>query len=353
MKIFAKNRALEELGRAFMAEMNEYAKQQESEIFNVVRIERSVQVVSAPFFGLMAYSASPAQFGTNLNNSEAYGQLALAIPLQACAELKNAANLMGKMVVVRRGGCMFMEKARFAQNAGAVGVIVVDNEIDTSYETSPLFSMSGDNLLEDDIKIPVVFLFALQAQKLLNQHFRRPITVRLGGWHANPRDFFVDYLKTVGQTKPSTSLRAEPLPVFNTINQMLAMTPDFKSIRINFRFGATDRKSQMEEKQVLVEQNTALFSAFFTIESDESRHQILHSIRCIAYYALGLEGALDVGELTRLFVLLPEMAPVEQSAVSSEVMDQFDSLGKFGRTTSVVCGIRGEMEYVSCEVLRH
>ncbi|HHT9077188.1 TPA: PA domain-containing protein, partial [Flavobacterium psychrophilum] len=39
----------------------------------------------------------------------------------------NAAELAGKIAVIRRGGCSFAIKVKFAQNAGAIGVIIVNN----------------------------------------------------------------------------------------------------------------------------------------------------------------------------------------------------------------------------------
>lgn len=60
---------------------------------------------------------------------------------------------------------MFVEKARRAQKAGAVGAIIVDNTPGSNSATSPLFSMSGDGT--NDATIPVVFLLAQEASKLL------------------------------------------------------------------------------------------------------------------------------------------------------------------------------------------
>lgn len=45
----------------------------------------------------------------------------------ACTAAINGAQLAGKIVLVRRGSCDFVNKVMFAQNAGAVAVIVVNN----------------------------------------------------------------------------------------------------------------------------------------------------------------------------------------------------------------------------------
>ena len=57
-------------------------------------------------------------------------------------------DLKGKIAVIYRGSCNFSIKATNAQNAGAVGVIIIQNKPD------PVFPMGGDG----DITIPVIML---------------------------------------------------------------------------------------------------------------------------------------------------------------------------------------------------
>lgn len=59
------------------------------------------------------------------------GNSATAIPEEGCGTaLSNAAEVAGKIVLVDRGTCTFLEKARNAANAGAVGVLVAQNRSD-------------------------------------------------------------------------------------------------------------------------------------------------------------------------------------------------------------------------------
>ncbi|TNN07273.1 ER degradation-enhancing alpha-mannosidase-like protein [Schistosoma japonicum] len=95
-------------------------------------------------------------------------------------------SISGAIGIVRRGGCVFVEKAYHLAQAGAIGVIIVDNKPDTSSEVSPLFSLSGDNdLLSNKIHIPVVLLMGVERDKLLNimrthwNHSNQPINVML------------------------------------------------------------------------------------------------------------------------------------------------------------------------------
>jgi hypothetical protein len=83
-----------------------------------------------------------------------------AAPELADAELTNAAELRGKVAVVWRGGCPFLDKARRAQAAGAVAVIVVNN--DSRNTLWKLYAVANANVRNanqpqaDDIRVPVL-----------------------------------------------------------------------------------------------------------------------------------------------------------------------------------------------------
>lgn len=155
-----------EEGLLFMQEMVELSKLQAQQT------ESAPQAVSFAIKDgtgnkkTITVQAGPSHFGVSLkNNQKVKSQAMLAEPFRACTDLKFAEKMKGKIVIVERGDCMFVNKARQIQNAGALGGIIVDNTPDSSTTVSPLFSMSGDGT--DDIKIPVVFLFTQDASKLL------------------------------------------------------------------------------------------------------------------------------------------------------------------------------------------
>lgn len=51
-----------------------------------------------------------------------------ALPTQGCINpLVNAAAINGKIALIRRGDCTFVEKVKFAQNAGAIAVLMMNN----------------------------------------------------------------------------------------------------------------------------------------------------------------------------------------------------------------------------------
>lgn len=50
-----------------------------------------------------------------------------ATPTLGCSALTNAAAINGKIALIRRGNCPFVDKISFAQSAGAIGVIMMNN----------------------------------------------------------------------------------------------------------------------------------------------------------------------------------------------------------------------------------
>ncbi len=66
----------------------------------------------------------------------------------ACSTLDDAAAVAGRIALVDRGTCFFVDKARNVQAAGAIGLVIVNNVADTS-----ALGMSGDDA---SITIPVV-----------------------------------------------------------------------------------------------------------------------------------------------------------------------------------------------------
>lgn len=115
-----------------------------------MRDERSVQIVSAPHFGLPAWTAAPATFGMNFTNGEkvfkfffkffddnkiflnqVIGEIVLVDPFKACnsSQLFNGNELRGKIAVILRGDCMFEDKALLVQRERAVGLIIIGTQL--------------------------------------------------------------------------------------------------------------------------------------------------------------------------------------------------------------------------------
>lgn len=129
---------------------------------------------------ILTVQAGPSQFGKNLQGDHKVTARTIIIhPFRACTDLIQSEVIKGKIAIMERGDCMFVDKARKVQKHGAVGAIIIDNTPGSSAATSPMFSMSGDGT--DDITIPTVFLFAQDASKLLFALSRDPsIEVTIG-----------------------------------------------------------------------------------------------------------------------------------------------------------------------------
>ncbi|XP_031431095.1 ER degradation-enhancing alpha-mannosidase-like protein 3 [Clupea harengus] len=152
-------------GMRFMQEMMELSSQQQREQLP----PRAVQIVSHPFFGRVVLTAGPAQFGTDLSKSitGVRGFVMAAEPYSGCAELTNPESVQGRIALLQRGQCMFAEKARHIQKAGAIGGIVIDDNEGSSSDTAPLFQMAGDGRSTDDVSLPLLFLFHKEGNILL------------------------------------------------------------------------------------------------------------------------------------------------------------------------------------------
>lgn len=97
------------------------------------------------------YQVGTASFGAALT---ARGLSATIVPglngplTDGCTTLTN--DVVGKIVLLDRGSCAFTVKAKNAQDAGAIGVIIVDNVLDT-----PPPSMGGS---DSSVTIPAVMI---------------------------------------------------------------------------------------------------------------------------------------------------------------------------------------------------
>ena len=74
-----------------------------------------------------SYAVGTADFGPNVSPGGTTGSVAQASPADGCSALTNAAAVAGRLALVDRGTCTFVVKVKNAQNAGASGVIVVNN----------------------------------------------------------------------------------------------------------------------------------------------------------------------------------------------------------------------------------
>src|SRR5262249_32969385 len=95
-------------------------------------------------------------FGPELASPGVKGFVVNAAPSDGCSPIAN--NVNGKIALIDRGSCNFTVKVKNAQDAGAIGVIVVNNVPDT-----PTPGISGT---DDTITIPVLLISQADGNKL-------------------------------------------------------------------------------------------------------------------------------------------------------------------------------------------
>ncbi|MFO1460379.1 MAG: S8 family serine peptidase [Verrucomicrobiota bacterium] len=119
--------------------------------------------VTAPVAVVGDYAASEANFTPRLSAvGPVSAPVAAADPLLACDDLTNPEALQGKIALVDRGTCTFVRKIRRAQNAGAVGVLVVNN-----VDGAPIQMGASED--SSDIRIPALMISRLDGSVLKAQ----------------------------------------------------------------------------------------------------------------------------------------------------------------------------------------
>jgi hypothetical protein len=88
-------------------------------------------VVNSPITA--SYAALPAAFGAPLTKTGVTGDVVAAVPADGCTDITSA--VAGRIALIDRGTCEFGLKALNAQRAGAISVIVANNQGGTAIIT--------------------------------------------------------------------------------------------------------------------------------------------------------------------------------------------------------------------------
>ncbi|XP_076462600.1 protease-associated domain-containing protein 1-like [Babylonia areolata] len=91
-------------------------------------------------------------FGTNFNRQYNKAKLVVADPVEACRPIVN--KVESKVALVLRGGCSFITKSKHAESAGALAVIIADNDHDNDDHMIDMI----DDETGRSIDIPAMFL---------------------------------------------------------------------------------------------------------------------------------------------------------------------------------------------------
>ena len=118
------------------------------------------------------YEAVEAGFTRKLKDvGEIKAKAVFSDPPQACLALNNSDEIKGNIAIINRGICFFFDKIQRAKEAGAIAVIVVNNE------GGPPIPMGTSGGIVD---IPAVMITRRDGLKLIEQS-RNGVFVKLGG----------------------------------------------------------------------------------------------------------------------------------------------------------------------------
>ena len=104
--------------------------------------------------------------------------LAIAEPYTACTAIQN--DVSGKFVLVGRGTCTFVAKAVAAQEAGAVGVIIVNNDTENPNDVIKMTD-AGTFMM---VSVPVLMVSYTSGAQI--QNLGSDISVETTGRRGNP-----------------------------------------------------------------------------------------------------------------------------------------------------------------------
>lgn len=129
--------------------------------------------ITAPPSVAGLYAAAEGDFTVPLGRvGPIRAQVVATSPPDACDTLRNTAALQGKIALIDRGTCVFVDKIRAAQNAGAIGVLMVNH-----LEGPPIPMGAEGNTA--DIRIPGVMISKADGDRL-RRELGRGLTATLG-----------------------------------------------------------------------------------------------------------------------------------------------------------------------------
>jgi hypothetical protein len=106
------------------------------------------------------YATGTADFGARVSSSGTTANVSEASPSDGCSPLTNASAVSGRVALIDRGTCTFITKVKNAQNAGASGVIMVNNV------TGGVIQMGGG---DPTITIPALMVSLTDGSTLRSQ----------------------------------------------------------------------------------------------------------------------------------------------------------------------------------------
>ncbi|CAF3956559.1 unnamed protein product [Adineta steineri] len=161
-----------EAGLSFMQEMIELMKN--TNLFrNSIKHFKPLTVIPLLEKKSISFTVAPAQFGKQLHETQGmFAQLYVVQPYSACSELLLSHYISSRIGIIRRGDCMFIDKARRLENAHATGGIILDHNLSLKSLNNSVFSMTDDG--SSIVDIPLVLMFKDEAVQLLYLLSKQP-----------------------------------------------------------------------------------------------------------------------------------------------------------------------------------
>nr|ALS05248.1 pradc1-like isoform 2 [Tortanus forcipatus] len=106
------------------------------------------------------YKSNPASFAPGWNETMMRIPLVPTDPACGCGYIRNQEDIEGRIALIDRGDCSFVSKVVRAEEAGARGVIITDQDA----ENDELYISMVDDTTERKVNIPAAFLLGKNGQ---------------------------------------------------------------------------------------------------------------------------------------------------------------------------------------------
>lgn len=183
------------------------------------------------------------------------------ISQEGCSNLTNGSNVLGKIAVVYRNTCEFGTKAKKAQDAGAIAVIILnrDNEV----------IGIGGGVEGPNVTIPVVMLSNLDGQLITSEMANGPVVM------------FIGNKAGISSSDLSMDERLILTPLYNGVHSLLAQDANEFFVQLGLRiynFGSGSQTGAKVNAKITGPGGTAVYDDTITFNLNGVTGNIVDSI---------------------------------------------------------------------------
>jgi hypothetical protein len=143
------------------------------------RVESPASI--AGYHGAVPRGPQGAQAAPQLPVPAIQAEIVVADPILADAPLNNAAAISGKIALIDRGAVTFDEKITRAREAGAIGVVVVNNQADTVEGEPGRMPIEMGGISEENQGTPAVMIAQATGNAIKSALTEGPVVASIGG----------------------------------------------------------------------------------------------------------------------------------------------------------------------------